>query len=63
MKCINVGGVDRALRAIIGIGIIGAGVYLNSWWGIVGAIPLVTAIIGFCPTYLPFKASTCKTRE
>ena len=59
MKC-NVGGVDRILRAVIGLGILGAGAYFHSWWGLVGLVPLLTAILGFCPVYVPFGLSTCR---
>ena len=59
MKC-NMGKVDRILRAIAGLAVIGAGVYYQSWWGAVGAIPLGTAILGVCPAYLPFGISSCK---
>ena len=36
----NVGGVDRVVRAVAGLAILGAGVYFKSWWGLVGLIPL-----------------------
>lgn len=55
----NVGGVDKLIRIILGLGIIGAGVYYQSWWGAIGAIPLLTAFIGFCPAYPLFGISTC----
>ena len=60
MKC-NMGKTDRIIRAIVGIAVIGAGVYYQSWWGAIGAIPLGTAIIGVCPAYLPFGISSRKT--
>ena len=56
----NIGGVDRTLRVILGIVIIGAGVVFKSWWGLVGLAPLLTAITRLCPAYLPFGISTCK---
>ena len=59
MKC-NMGKIDRVLRGIVGLAVIGAGVYYQSWWGAVGAIPLGTAILGVCPAYLPFGISSCK---
>lgn len=59
MKC-NVGKVDKIIRVIIGAGIIGAGVYFNSWWGAIGAIMILTAAIGWCPAYVPFGISSCK---
>jgi hypothetical protein len=62
----NVGGIDKALRAIVGLAIIGAGVYFQSWWGAVGIVPLLTAAFSFCPAYPIFGISTCcatKTEE
>ena len=59
MKC-NTGKTDRIIRVIIGAGIIAGGVYLQSWWGAIGVIPLFTAAIGWCPAYLPFGISSCK---
>ncbi|GBE03541.1 hypothetical protein BMS3Abin09_00458 [bacterium BMS3Abin09] len=59
MKC-NVGKTDRIIRVILGVVIIGAGVYFQSWWGAIGIIPLATAAIGWCPLYLPFGITSCK---
>jgi hypothetical protein len=56
----NVGTIDRGLRAIAGLAIIGAGLYTNSWWGAIGLIPLFTAVVSWCPAYLPLGISTCK---
>ena len=60
MKC-NIGKTDRIVRILLGSGIIAGGVYFQSWWGIVGAAPILTAVIGWCPAYLPFGILTCKT--
>jgi hypothetical protein len=54
----NVGGIDRILRFIAGLAILGAGYYFKSWWGLVGLGPLVTAFVRFCPGYLPFGLNT-----
>ena len=59
----NVGGFDRILRVILGLGILGAGYYYHTWWGLVGLVPLLTAIVRFCPAYLPFGLSTCSRRD
>jgi len=56
----NVGSADKILRIIIGIGIIGAGVYYQSWWGAIGAIPILTAVVNFCPAYTLIGLSTRK---
>ncbi|MCB1106191.1 MAG: DUF2892 domain-containing protein [Opitutaceae bacterium] len=55
----NVGSIDRVLRIIVGLVILGAGYYYQSWWGLVGLVPLLTGIFRFCPAYLPFGLSSC----
>jgi len=59
MKC-NVGGPDRFLRILAGIVIVSLGIVYESWLGVIGVVPLLTGITGWCPAYLPFKISTCK---
>ena len=59
----NVGGFDRILRVILGLGILGVGYYYHTWWGLVGLVPLLTAIVRFCPAYLPFGLSTCPRKD
>lgn len=55
----NMGTVDRALRAIIGVVLI-ALVFVGpqTAWGWIGLIPLATAVIGWCPLYAPFGIRT-----
>jgi len=62
MKC-NVGRSDKIFRVILGIIIGGVGIYFKSWWGLIGLIPLVTAAVGYCPLYCPFKISTVKKEK
>lgn len=59
----NVGGADRIVRVILGVAIVAAGVYYKSWWGAIGAVPILTASIGWCPIYTPFGMSTCGTKK
>ena len=61
----NVGGIDRVLRIALGIAIAVIGLFVlkgtaGTVVGIIGLIPLVTGLVGFCPLYLPFKFSTNK---
>lgn len=56
----NVGKIDKSVRLIIGVVIAALGFYYQSWWGLVAIIPILTAILGFCPLYIPFKINTCK---
>ena len=56
----NVGSTDRNIRIILGIAIIIAGVLLQSWWGLLGLVPLATAGISFCPFYTILGLTTIK---
>jgi hypothetical protein len=56
----NVGRTDMIIRIVLGIIIIGLGVYFKSWWGVIGAIPLATAGMNYCPLYSIFKINTKK---
>ncbi len=57
---INVGSTERLLRIIVGVVIIGLGLYFQSWWGVVGIIPLLTGLFRFCPLYKMLGMNTCK---
>ena len=65
----NMGGIDRLVRAVIGIALIyyamsnlpGSDVWMVPA-GIVGFIVLLTAIFGFCPVYKLFGMNSSKTR-
>lgn len=57
---INVGSTERLLRIIVGVVIIGLGFYFQSWWGVVGLIPLLTGLFRFCPLYKMLGMNTCK---
>jgi hypothetical protein len=58
----NVGGVDRAVRIVVGLGILSlAFVGPHTPWGYLGLIPLVTGLLGWCPAYSLFGIKTCKT--
>lgn len=58
----NVGSADKWIRIILGLVIIILGFVYQSWWGLIGLLPLVTALVGVCPAYLPFGITTCKTQ-
>ena len=63
---LNEGPVDRIIRVVVGIALLVlgfAGIASGIWmWiaTILGAILLVTGIVGFCPLYALFKISTAK---
>ena len=58
----NIGKTDKVIRIILGLVIGAVGVYFQSWWGLLGLIPLLTAFVGTCGLYLPFGISTCSTK-
>ena len=59
----NVGGIDRLLRYVLGVALLGAGLYFKSWWGLIGLGPILTATFRFCPAYLPFGLNTCSRKD
>jgi hypothetical protein len=60
----NEGTIDRALRVIVGLVLIGlAATGTIGVWGWIGVMPLLTGLIGFCPGYAIFGMSTCATKK
>lgn len=61
---LNEGGLDRAIRIIAGAGILSlAFIGPQTPWAYLGAIPLLTGIVGFCPAYALFGVNTCPARR
>lgn len=59
----NVGSLDRVIRVVAGLALIGATLYgAIGPWGWIGVVPLATGLFRFCPAYLPFGLSTCATK-
>ena len=59
----NIGTIDRIARLIVGIVVIVLGVVFKNWLGIIGIIPVGTALAGYCPLYTLFGMSSCKPKE
>ena len=58
----NMGGMDRGIRAIVGI-ILLALYFMGTLTGALGwIVMLATAVIGWCPAYVPFGIKTCRTQ-
>jgi hypothetical protein len=59
----NVGSIDRVVRIILGVALIGLFfAYPDASWryfALIGIIPLLTAFMGTCPLYSIFGLSTC----
>jgi len=59
----NEGAADRAIRIILGMALVGAALAgYGTPWTWVGAIPLITGIVGICPLYSLLGVSTCKNK-
>lgn len=59
----NEGTIDRALRIIVGLGLIAlTQVGPQTPWGWIGVVPLLTGLVGFCPAYTLLGINTCRAR-
>ena len=62
----NVGTTDKVLRVVLGLALLSY-VALGSgslrFIGLVGIIPLLTALAGYCPVYTLFGLSTCPAKK
>ena len=57
----NEGSLDRMVRVVVGIALIVLALTHHiGAWGWIGVVPLATALIGWCPAYLPFGFKTCR---
>jgi hypothetical protein len=57
----NIGNLERVIRAVVGVVLI-ALVFVGpeTPWGWIGVIPLVTALVGWCPPYAMLGINTCR---
>jgi hypothetical protein len=56
----NVGGIDRGLRILLGMAVIAAGIFYQSYWGVLGLALLLTGLASWCPVYPLLGLSTCR---
>lgn len=59
----NMGTADRIIRTFIGVAVVAVAVTFHSWWGLLAALPLLTAAVGFCPLYSLLRISTNKRAQ
>lgn len=52
--------VERVVRVLVGAGLLSL-VFVGpqTWWGLIGLVPLVTGLAGTCPLYTLLGFSTC----
>ncbi|GKS60172.1 hypothetical protein YTPLAS18_36990 [Nitrospira sp.] len=67
MTC-NVGGIERPIRMVLGLAFLALGMLADlppaGMWGviIVGAVALITGLIGYCPAWSLLGINTCPTQ-
>ena len=62
----NVGGADKILRIVAGLGLLSLILILEGnarWWGLVGLVPLATGLFNFCPLYTLIGVNTCPVKD
>ncbi|MBA2077939.1 MAG: hypothetical protein BGP10_13790 [Rhodanobacter sp. 68-29] len=63
---INVGGIDRLIRIVVGLLLLSLPLWLDTpwrWFGLIGVMPLLTGIAGRCPGYRLLGLNTCPLRR
>ncbi|HEY8904686.1 MAG TPA: DUF2892 domain-containing protein [Rhodoferax sp.] len=59
----NVGGIDRILRIVVGLALIGLTLTGSiGAWGWIGVVPLATGAVGFCALYPLLGINTCPNK-
>lgn len=60
----NEGTIDRVLRVVLGLVLLSL-VFVGpqTWWGLIGLVPLVTGLMGSCPVYSILGISTCPMKS
>ena len=60
----NEGGIDRIVRILAGLVLIGLA-YTGTvgMWGYIGLVPLATGLIGWCPAYTLLGLNTCSMKS
>jgi len=60
----NIGNIERGIRIIGGLAIFSlAFVGPQSPWALLGIVPVLTGIIGWCPPYHLLGVNTCRKDE
>ena len=59
----NIGNTERIIRVVAGLAVLSLFFFVEGnlrYLGIIGLIPLITGIIGYCPLYTILKVNTNK---
>lgn len=61
---VNVGGLDRGLRIVVGLALIGLTLTGTiGVWGWIGVVPLATGLFRVCPAYSLIGVNTCPLKK
>jgi len=60
----NEGTIDRGVRIVLGIILLSL-IFVgpHTLWGLIGIVPLITGLIGFCPLYRVLGMTTCSISD
>ncbi len=60
----NVGKADQIIRIVAGLILLSL-VFIGpkTLWGLIGLVPLVTGLFGFCPAYKLLGMNTCPVSD
>ncbi len=60
----NEGKLDRMIRVIVGLVLLSLTlVGPQSMWGLVGLVPLLTGLVGYCPLYSVLGINSCPLQK
>ncbi len=60
----NVGGIDKVLRIAAGAVLVVLAIMgIGAPWTWIGVVPLATGLLGWCPIYRVFGASSCPVSD
>ena len=57
----NIGDIERVVRVVAGLAILSL-VFIGpkSLWGLLGIVPVITGLSGWCPPYSLLGINTCR---
>jgi hypothetical protein len=61
----NVGGIDKGIRIVAGLALLAFAAFGDGsarWFGLIGVVPLLTVVFGFCPVYALIGFSTSQPK-
>jgi len=59
----NVGGFDKTARIVVGLVVVLWGVLAMNYFGAIGLVLIGTAVINWCPAYVPFGINSAKNAD